>query len=142
MPDLRRIYRTFALVSVIAYMTSSPAFAAGILACSFPSGTLNTFENEVFQSAPTKPLSFDIGDIDLKGQTASLLTKDGKGALKIVRAIGANHYLEVITEGYLNITTIYDGKAADGSLPAVHSRHIGLLGTPVVSQYYGTCSIK
>ena len=120
----------------------SPALAATGFMCDFPSGTVNTFENEVYQAAQASPLAFEIGDVDLRGQKASLVTPKGKGELKIVRAIGANHFLEVITEGFLNITTIYDSPAADGSLPAVHSRHFGLLGLPVVSQYHGTCKPK
>lgn len=126
----------------LSVLLAAPAAAASGFMCSFPSGMVNTFENEVYQAAPASPLSFEIGEVDLRGQTASLITPKGKGGLKIVRAIGANHFLEVITEGFLNITTIYESPAADGSLPAVHSRHFGLLGQPVVSQYHGTCKPK
>ena len=85
----------FALVVVLVLPPAgSPALAAGMgFMCDFPSGTVNTFENEVYQAAPAKPLAFEIGDVDLRGQKASLVTPKGKGELKIVRAIGANHYL-------------------------------------------------
>ncbi len=116
--------------------------AADSYSCVFPSGKVHTFENDVFQEDNASKLSFEIGDVKLDRQTAALITPQGKGDLKIVRAIGANHFLEVITEGFLNITTIYGAAASDGSFPAVHSRHIGLLGTPVVSQYHGTCKAK
>ncbi len=122
-------------------LTGSAVAATGYI-CSFPAGTVNTFENDVFQAGPAKALTFEIGDVELRRQTASLVTPRGKGELKIVRAIGANHFLEVITEGFLNITTIYESPAGDGSLPAVHSRHFGLFGSPVVSQYHGTCKKK
>ena len=130
-----------ALVAAIA-MAFSPAVAetsAKGLVCSFPSGIVKTFENGAFKTKAAEPFSFRIGDINLNAQTASLLTPKGKGDLKIVRAIGANHFLEVITEGFLNITTIYDPNTPGGPIAAVHSRHIGVLGTPVVSQYHGTC---
>ena len=39
------------------------------------------------------------------------------GTLKIVRAINANHFLEVVNEGFLNLTTIYDKDAAKRQLP-------------------------
>ena len=126
----------------LLWLSAATAYAQTGYVCSFPSGMVNTFENDVFQNATAKPLSFEIGDVDLARQSASLVTPDGKGGLKIVRAIGANHFLEVITEGFLNITTIYGEPAGDGSFPAVHSRHIGLLGMPVVSQYLGTCKAK
>ena len=131
-----------AVTLTVLWLSTATALANKGFICSFPSGMVNTFENDVFQSATAKPLSFEIGDVDLAKQTASLVTPSGKGELKIVRAIGANHFLEVITEGFLNITTIYGEPAGDGSFPAVHSRHIGLLGMPVVSQYLGTCKAK
>ena len=126
----------------LLWLSAATAFAKNGYICDFPSGMVNTFENDVFQNKRAKALSFEIGDIDLAKQAASLVTPNGKGGLKIVRAIGANHFLEVITEGFLNITTIYGEPAGDGTFPAVHSRHIGLLGMPVVSQYLGTCKAK
>ena len=83
-----------------------------------------------------------IEEIDLIRQSATLKMDQGKGELKIVRAIGANHFLEVVTEGFLNMTTIYDAPEAGGPRPAVHSRHFGFFGAPFVSQYYGTCTDK
>jgi len=47
-----------------------------------------------------------------------------------------------VTEGFLNVTTIYDKDEAKGAYPAVHSRHFGLLGQPIVSQYEGYCEAK
>ncbi|MGI9425881.1 MAG: hypothetical protein ACR2PA_22090 [Hyphomicrobiaceae bacterium] len=126
----------------LLWLSAATAFAKNGYICDFQSGMVNTFENDVFQIKRAKALSFEIGDIDLAKQAASLVTPNGKGGLKIVRAIGANHFLEVITEGFLNITTIYGEPAGDGTFPAVHSRHIGLLGMPVVSQYLGTCKAK
>ena len=61
---------------------------------------------------------------------------------KIVRAINANHFLEVMNEGFLNLTTVYDKDATTGAYPAVHSRHFGLMGQPVFAQYAGTCTPK
>jgi hypothetical protein len=48
----------------------------------------------------------------------------------------------VVTEGSLHITTIYDKDESSGAYPAVHSRHFGLLGQPIVSQYHGFCEGK
>ena len=136
---MRNVMRLVGLCFGALALMSISAQAANGFSCVFPSGKVHTFENDVFQEDSASKLAFEIGDIKLDRQTASLVTPQGKGDLKIVRAIGANHYLEVITEGFLNITTIYGAAASNGSFPAVHSRHIGLLGTPVVSQYRGTC---
>jgi hypothetical protein len=112
--------------------------------CSFSDGTATSYENGTFKVTEPAPLKFEITDIDLDHQTAHLVT-DGKekaGALKIVRAINANHFLEVVNEGFLNLTTVYDKDPATGKHPAVHSRHLGLLGAPEFAQYSGFCTEK
>ena len=112
--------------------------------CTFSAGTAWTFENGAFKSKAPEPLTLSITDIDLDRQTARLAPEPGNtpGALKVVRAINANHFLEVVNEGFLNLTTIYDKDEASGNYPAVHSRHFGILGQPVVNQYAGTCTAK
>ena len=53
----------------------------------------------------------------------------------MVHAVNATHFLEVVTEGSLHITTVFDKDDAKGAYPAVHSRHFGLFGQPIVTQY-------
>lgn len=111
--------------------------------CRFETGYSWTYDNGKFQSNPPSPLTFDIRDINLDAQSAKLVI-DGKpgGNLRIVRALNANHFLEVANEGFLNLTTIYDLDAKAGASPAVHSRHFGLLGQPFFAQYAGLCTPK
>jgi len=111
--------------------------------CDFDKGYAWTYDAGKYQSAPPSDLKFEIGSIDLERQSASLIL-DGRTAanLKIVRAINANHFLEVVNEGFLNLTTIYDRDPATGKFPAVHSRHFGLFGQPVFAQYAGSCVPK
>lgn len=112
------------------------------LSCSFTGGSAWSYEAGVFQSKPPNPLSFKIENIDLEKQLASLEAAPGAkaGKLSVVRAINANHYLEVVNEGFLNLTTVYDKDEKTGKYPAVHSRHFGILGQPVFGQYTGFCS--
>jgi hypothetical protein len=114
--------------------------------CTFKAGTTLTYNKakSTFRKVAAKPLKFDVDEIDLAGQKAELTTSvsKGKGPLRIVRALNANHFLEVVSEGFLNITTIYDRDAKLGAHPAVHSRHFGLFGEPVVAQYMGNCKAK
>lgn len=112
------------------------------LSCTFESGASQSYENGAFKSRPSHPLSFRIRDIDLDGQTATLSLKpdEAGGKLSVVRAINANHFIEAVTEGFLNLTTVYDRDPETGKFPAVHSRHFGLLGQPVFGQYTGFCS--
>ena len=112
--------------------------------CVFETGTSLTYAKGAFATKPPEPLKFAITDVDLDGQSARLGTDvNGKsGSLKIVRAINANHYLEVVNEGFLNLTTVYDKDPTTGKHPAVHSRHFGVIGEPVVAQYAGFCTAK
>jgi hypothetical protein len=112
--------------------------------CSFTRGTSWTFDDGAFKSGEPSALELKIVAIDLDRQTAHLEAEAGKTPtpLKIVRAINANHFLEVVNEGFLNLTTIYDKDPVSGTYPAVHSRHFGVLGQPVVAQYAGTCTAK
>lgn len=114
------------------------------LVCRFETGHVWSYEAGKFSNSAPSPLMFEIDNIDLEGQSAKLII-GGKeaGKLRIVRALNANHFLEVANEGFLNLTTIYDADpAAPGVQPAVHSRHFGLLGQPMFAQYAGTCTNK
>lgn len=138
-----------AAILSVAYSLPASAQAPGAaedalpatVACSFESGTTVTYVKGAYKQAAVVPLSFRITGIDLPRQSASLHAGANSTAvpLRIVRAVNANHFLEVVTEGFLNTTTIYDRDPAKGSYPAVHSRHFGLFGEPVVAQYYGFC---
>lgn len=112
-------------------------------ACDFSTGYSWSYDAGKFRSEPPKDLKFEIGNIDLEKQSATLVL-EGKSAnsLKIVRALNANTFLEVANEGFLNLTTIYDRDTATGTYPAVHSRHFGLFGQPMFAQYAGTCTAK
>jgi hypothetical protein len=122
--------------------TAQPTAEPKAYACSFEQGTAWSYDDHAFVQKPPAQLKFEITDIDLDGQSAHLVTEGRKkpGALKIVRAINANHFLEVVNEGFLNLTTVYDKDLENDLHPAVHSRHFGLLGQPVFAQYAGFCT--
>lgn len=110
------------------------------LACTFASGRAHTFEKGRFKPVKASAVKIAIGDIDADKQTAKLLGGGGATALRVVRAVNALHFIEIVGEGYLNVTTVYDADAAGKPMPVVHSRHFGVLGQPVISQYVGTCA--
>ncbi|HEU0158731.1 MAG TPA: hypothetical protein VFR00_05445 [Hyphomicrobiaceae bacterium] len=110
--------------------------------CSFAAGTAHAYDKGQFVAEQPAPLSFSIGAIDGAAQSAEVRTERGTGTLRLVQAVNATHFLEVVTEGYLNVTTVYDKDEATGKYPAVHSRHLAILGQPVVTQYQGFCEAK
>lgn len=113
------------------------------LSCRFAEGHTWSYDKGKFLAAAPSPLTFDIEAIDLDKQAAKLIV-DGNhaGTLRVVRALNANSFLEVAQEGFLNLTTIYDKDPATGTYPAVHSRHLGVLGQPIFAQYAGICTAK
>ena len=117
------------------------------LSCTFTQGSVGSYDAGAYKSRDPSPLAFDISDIDLERQSARLSIAPVPGAnapvepgpLRIIRALNANHFLEVANEGFLNLTTVYDADPASGKRPAIHSRHLGLFGQPVFAQYAGFC---
>ena len=135
-----------AVSAQVAPPAASPAAAQAetlpaSLACSFTEGGTATWTAGAFKRSAAAPLAFDIAGIDLPGQKAGLKSGSARpaGELRIIRALNANHFLEVAGEGFLNLTTVYDRDARNGHYPAVHSRHFGLFGEAVVAQYTGIC---
>jgi hypothetical protein len=129
-------------VAVLLCGASARAQEPKAFACTFASGTSFSYEKGRFATEAASPLSFGVAAIDLAAQTAELKTARGTGHLRVAQAVSATHFLEVVTEGYLNVTTIYDKDEAKGVYPAVHSRHFGVLGQPLVTQYQGFCEAK
>jgi len=142
---MKMISRALVPAAMLAVVTPSASAqeAPKAYACTFKSGSALAYAKSVYVSKRAKPIAFEITSIDLDGQKAELVSAGGgKGGLRVVRAVGANHFLEVVTEGFLNITTIYSRDERRKAFPAVHSRHFGLLGEPVVAQYTGFCTPK
>jgi hypothetical protein len=135
-----RLLRALFLLALAA--AAAAADEPKAFACRFTTGVTHSYESGQFAAEKAAPLSFGIAAIDARAQTADLKTARGTGQLKIVQAVNAMHFLEVVTEGFLHITTIYDKDEAKGAYPAVHSRHFGILGQPVVTQYQGYCEAK
>jgi hypothetical protein len=134
-----------ALLLGLALCHAAPALASEPkgFACTFKNGATHVYDKGAFHAEVPTPLSFGIESIDEAAQTADLKTEHGTGSLKLVLAVNATHFIELATEGSLHITTVYDkDDAKDGAYPAVHSRHFGLMGQPIVTQYQGFCQAK
>ncbi len=140
--------RTMCSTLSLALCLAAPAHAAsdGLapLACSFLLGSAWSYTAGDYARADSQPLAFDITDVNFDAQTARLIV-DGKvasAAMRVVRALNASHFIEVANEGYMNVTTVFDVDPAVGKRPAIHSRHLGVVGQPVFAQYAGFCTAK
>jgi hypothetical protein len=110
--------------------------------CTFSTGAAYSYEGGIFKPEKVGPITFEIAAINPELQSADLVTPAGSRPLRVVRAVNALHFLEVVGEGFLNMTTVYDRDDTKAAHPAVHSRHFGVLGQPVIGQYQGFCQGK
>jgi hypothetical protein len=129
---------------IFAMLFAPPAAAddPAAFVCNFSAGAAHAYDKGRFAPETVAPLTFGITAINTAAQSADLRTERGTATLRLVQAVNATHFLEVATEGYLNITTIYDKDETSGTYPAAHSRHLAILGQPVVTQYQGSCEAK
>jgi hypothetical protein len=134
---------TVLLALLVLHHAAAAADEPKAFACSFTAGVTHAYDKGQFTAEQASPLAFGIAAIDHGAQTADLRMEGGAGALRVVQAVNATHFLEVATEGFLNITTIYDkDESRGGAYPAVHSRHFAIVGQPIVTQYQGFCEAK
>ncbi|MEL6288063.1 MAG: hypothetical protein AAFQ42_07760 [Pseudomonadota bacterium] len=120
--------------AALAAMSTSEQSAS--YACAFEKGAAWQVADQRFSDDRFSPLSFELSRDQGGSDTAQLSTRDGKTDVKVVRAIGATHYIEVTVAGYLTLTTLY---GEGDRVPAVHSRHLGIVGQPVGGQLHGFC---
>ncbi|MBI1386323.1 MAG: hypothetical protein GC150_15560 [Rhizobiales bacterium] len=107
--------------------------------CEFADGQSWTYGLTGFSAGQPVKLAFTIQNVDEAKETAVLVSQTGGVPLKLVRALDAQHFIEVTVAGFLNITTIYERESGQEDWPAVHSRHLGIIGQPLVSQFRGSC---
>ena len=138
---LRRLCLVLAM-TISASATAAAAEDPKAYACSFTAGAAWTYDAGTFKPEKVGTITFDIAGVNPELQIAELVSPAGTRPLRVVRAVNALHFLEVVGEGFLNMTTVYDRDDAKASHPAVHSRHFGVLGQPVVGQYQGFCEGK
>ena len=131
-----------ALLLLMLFGVPAAASDPTAFVCNFSVGTAHAYDKGQFTAEHAAPLSFGISAVNGAAQSADLRTERGTATLRLVQAVNATHFIEVATEGYLNITTIYDKDETSGKYPAVHSRHLAILGQPVVAQYQGLCEAK
>lgn len=137
MPQLRSILG--ATLILVMGLSQAAANDPKTLICDFKVGSAHTYEKGGFKAEKAGAVTFRLAAIDPVRQTAEIASPRGSNGVRVVRAINALHFIEIVGEGFMNVTTVYDLDQARKAHPAVHSRHFGLLGQPIVSQYRGYC---
>ena len=84
-------------------------------------------------------MAFTIAAIDLAKGNAQLVGNLGASPLIVIRGSDGISFIERTPSGNMNVTTVYTTKIKAGGFAAVHSRHVGSPGDPMISQYLGSC---
>lgn len=108
--------------------------------CVFAGAQFSTFDAEWNVKANSDRLELTFAAIDAKNSRAQLI--GNQGAETVLVSVGDHtiNFLEITASGNQNLTTVFFKRAKSGLFPAVHSRHIAILGEPTVSHYRGYCS--
>ena len=149
--------RQVAAWAALGCLLSAPAPVAGsraqadrlravrTLACTFTVMAKGTWTNDRPGAAlDSSTLAFRFESIDTDEASADVLGRFGSSPV-VVRASGDYlHFIQVLAEGPLHSTTVFNRETTGGKLLAVHSRHeyrdVELRGfTSRPEQYYGDC---
>ncbi len=79
--------------------------------------------------------------IDLDKRTARKIGNVGVSDVAVFPSFAGISFLEVTPSGNFVFTTVLAEYNADGDFIAVTARHMALSGTPMVSQFHGTCHV-
>jgi hypothetical protein len=110
--------------------------------CTFKVGTAHAYEKGRFKRERASAITLQIANIADAAQSAVIISGERRTPVRSIRGINVRHIIDVAGEGYMNLTTIYDRDAGAATYPAVHARHFGVLGQPIVSNYRGSCIEK
>lgn len=145
--------RQFAVACVLAASFASSATASEdtfsrlvgsrSLRCTFGPGASADWESGkpiVKEDKFDAVLQFDA--IDLKTKKARLIGNQGASDVAALVTSAGVTFIGETSFGNLSITTVFsDYVKGTRDFVVVHSRHIGGLGSPLPSQYHGTCKV-
>lgn len=134
---------SFAPLAIASDDTFSRLIASRSLQCTFGPGSSADWKNgkpflkdDKFEAV----LQFD--DIDLRGKKAHLIGNQGASDVAALVTPAGITFIEESDFGNLSITTVFSDYAkGTREFVVVHSRHMSLPGTPLPSQFHGTCKV-
>jgi hypothetical protein len=112
------------------------------LVCSFSTVFISQFEGDWTTKSQQEKFDLTIAAIDVKNSTAQLLGSQGASDIAAFAGLDILNFLEITGVGNQTLTTVFLGKRRNDAHPAIHSRHMSILGTPVVSHFRGYCVPK
>jgi hypothetical protein len=140
------------VIALVVLSVFSPAWAsdaaheqllrAKSLKCTFGPGTVADWEKgkpKLESDNFGKAVNYDA--IDLKNGSARVIGSSGASDLAVTAGAYGLTFIERFIGG-ISITTVFsDYKKGSREFVAVLSRHVGVMGPPIPSQYHGTCIV-
>ena len=116
------------------------------LNCQFPGGTTARFDKEWDAKAAADKLNFSFENINLAQAKARVVGPFGMTNVLLFRGNNSLNFLEIMPDGNQAFTTVFFSYQREGRqkgmavwYPAVHSRHMMIGSSPVVSHLRGFC---
>ncbi len=136
MRKTRLMFVAFAALALAATALAGEPITS--LRCHFLGGISAEIKDGGFEPETAGPMTFTFVDIDLDAGTARMVGNIAVETISVSTTPAGFHFLDITDSGNLIVTTAFV-VASKGPYPAVHSRHVNLLGEALPSQYYGTC---
>lgn len=109
--------------------------------CEFPIGVSGNLQRDSPSSTVFREkFSLVFDNVSVPNGTARMIGNNGGSDIVVSGADEGITLLEPLESGFFQMTVIYAAHNSSGSFKAVHSRHSSLMGWPLPSQYYGSCS--
>jgi hypothetical protein len=112
------------------------------LLCQFPQGVLSNFEKIWSSKSLSENFQLIIAAIDRAGGKAQLIGNAGAADLIVVDGGTVLNFLEITPTGNSTLTSVFLKRTPDDKFPAVHARHMSMIGNAVVSNYRGLCTAR
>lgn len=109
--------------------------------CEFPISVSGNLRSDAPSSAVSREkfeLVFD--NVSVANGKARMIGNNGGADIVVSGADDGIALLEPLESGLFQMTVIYAAQTGSGRFKAVHSRHSSIMGTPLPSQYYGSCA--
>lgn len=142
---LMNVFRIALLAVTIGPTTAvlaEPPQNAKALVCRTGPGVSTQWKNEIPDvSSSRNDVTFTFSELDLTAGTARLSGPGGSSIVRMIVTVAGVTFIELVPNGGVMFTTVFAAtdRGARRFL-AADTRHNFILGSPLVSQFYGVCT--
>jgi len=137
-----RIFFISALVMWSGLVFAEPPQNAEALVCRTGPGVSTEWKDEIPTTNPSKnEITFTFSELNQSTGSARLSGPGGSVSVKMVVTTAGVTFIEYLGSGGVVFTTVYARTdTAARTYLAADTRHNFILGSPIISQFYGVCT--